>query len=88
MNSKILVETKCQDYGQNPNCLGDIDEKFTMRFDDLKESPVYWCTNCGVLAAKMMKLLEQAFKTKDPEFAQELETLIAQAEEDTKARRS
>jgi len=45
---------------------------FTMRFDDLGEEPLLWCTTCGPFAKRMAKALTQAFET-EAGFAEKLE---------------
>jgi len=53
-----MIETKkvCKDYGE-PGCLEEVDERFTMNFDDIGEEPVYWCSNCGQRAKELEALL-------------------------------
>jgi hypothetical protein len=43
-----------------------------MRFDDLGEEPLLWCTTCGPFAKRMAKALTQAFET-EAGFAEKLE---------------
>lgn len=59
-----------------PNgCLGIADSRYTMRFDDIGEEPLYWCTFCGIQAEAMNKALLKAFKAR-PELAGELRKAI------------
>lgn len=51
------IEKKCRDYGEAEDCLGDIDEAFTMIYDDIGEDPLYWCSHCGPRAAEMQEAL-------------------------------
>lgn len=53
----VTIEARCHDYGEE-GCLGVVDEAFTMRFDDIGEEPIRWCSHCGPKAAKMNKLVE------------------------------
>lgn len=52
----------CRDFGR-PGCESIPDDRFTMRFDDIGESPIYWCTHCGLEAFKINKAIENAMKT-------------------------
>lgn len=45
-------------------CLGISDSRYTMRFDDIGEKPIYWCTPCGIQAKAMDKALEAALQTR------------------------
>ena len=70
----------CNDYGDNPACLKTVDERFTMRFDDLGAEPIYWCGHCGPEAKAMIAVLEHACEERGPEFVAELEAEISNAE--------
>lgn len=67
---------RCQDDKQGkPGCLGIADSRFTMRFDDIGEAPIYWCSSCGAKAIAMNKALQQAFETR-PGFFEELRAAV------------
>jgi predicted nucleic acid-binding Zn ribbon protein len=51
-----------------------------MRFDDIGEEPIYWCTFCGEQAKAMDKVIQAAFANR-PEFAAEFEKAINDANE-------
>lgn len=88
MAETIIVEIKCKDFGDRPECLGEIDEKYTMRFDDIGEEPIRWCSFCGTEANRILGLLESALKERGPVFSKLAQTLIEAAEEETKAKQS
>ena len=46
-----------------------------MRFDDIGEEPIYWCTFCGKEAQAMNEAIQKAFKTR-PNFAEEFKEAI------------
>jgi hypothetical protein len=50
-----------------------------MRFDDIGENPIYWCTFCGPQAQKMNEAISKSFST-DPNFAAKFEKAINEAE--------
>ena len=50
----------CRNYGERPDCLGEIDERFTMNFDDIGELPLYWCSRCGADSHTMNEALLKA----------------------------
>ena len=70
---------KCRDFGDRPGCLGEIDERYTMRFDDIGEPPIYWCSHCGSEAQAIDGLLMKAFETR-PGFQQKFAQAIQDAE--------
>jgi len=74
MNEKI-----CRDYGDRPDCLKVADERYTMRFDDLGEPPIYWCAKCGPEANALNDALTEALETRGPEFKQEISEAIDEA---------
>lgn len=53
-------EQFCHDCGAP----ADLDQ--TMRFDDIGEPPIYWCTACGEQNNALNEVLQE--KLKDPEF--------------------
>lgn len=69
----------CRDYGDRPGCLGEADERWTMRFDDIGEKPIYWCAFCGPDAHAMGAALTEALETRGPEFATEVDEAIVEA---------
>ncbi len=71
---------KCHDFGDRPDCLGVVDERYTMRFDDLGEPPIYWCARCGPEASTMIAALTEALEMRGPDFAAELQDAIGAAE--------
>lgn len=75
------MQHKCRDYGDPdaPLCLGDIDERYTMRFDEIGEPPIYWCTRCGPLAHAMDKELMHALEH-EPGFEEKFAAAIADEE--------
>lgn len=69
--------TKCNDYGDPdvPECLGEPDPRYVMKFDDVGEAPLQWCAACGPRAHKMSDAIHEAFET-DAGFAAKLEAAI------------
>ncbi len=71
---------RCRDERDGrPGCLGEADDRYTMRFDDIGEAPIHWCAACGPEAHAVNAALDHAFKTR-PGFAKELERAIDEAE--------
>lgn len=64
----------CRDFGR-PGCCAIPDTRYTMRFDDIGEEPIYWCTCCGKQAVEMNAAIEEAFKTR-PGFEEEFKNAI------------
>ena len=52
------------------------DERFTMRFDDIGEPPIYWCASCGAEAQAINELITRAFDERGPGFAKEFAEAI------------
>jgi hypothetical protein len=74
----------CQDYGDNPACLRDADEHYTMDYRDVEGGGyIYWCAHCGPIAHKMKLAIEEAFIER-PGFTEEFEQAIQEAEVDRK----
>ncbi len=69
----------CRDYGEAPNCLGTIDERYTMSFADIGQPSLYWCTNCGRRAHAVTAALSKRFE-EDPDFGEKLRTAIEEVE--------
>ena len=69
----------CNDYGDREGCLGEADERYTMRFDDIGEEPIYWCAFCGPTAHAMEQVIATALQERGPAFQKELTELIEQA---------
>lgn len=67
----------CKDFGDPdvPECLGEADERYTMRFDDIGEPPLHWCAFCGPRTQVLNEALQNAFATRVG-FAGELEAAI------------
>jgi hypothetical protein len=72
----------CRDYGDRPGCKRDADERYTMRFDDIGEQPIYWCAHCGPDAHAISAALDHALKTRGPQFAAEVDAAIDEAREE------
>jgi len=71
----------CNDYGDAPHCLGEIDEQYTMDFTDIGEGYIYWCSKCGSLAHAMQGAIEEAFETREgftEDFRSAIETALAE----------
>ncbi len=60
MKFKALDQTKCRDSGE-PGCLEIVDPEFEMRFDDIGEAPLQWCSHCGARARVMGQMLDDGF---------------------------
>ncbi len=66
---------KCRECGE------PADERYTMNFEDVEPGRfLYWCAVCGIEAKKINALLEEALATRGPEFVEELEAAISEAE--------
>jgi len=83
---KAIVETfergttmnLCKNYLDTtapPGCRMMADERYTMRFDDIGEEPIYWCAACGPLVQEIDALIDEAFETR-PGFAEEFRDAI------------
>lgn len=81
-------ETRCQNYGQRPECLRDPDPQYTMNFDDIGESPIYWCSFCGPESEVLSNALTRAIEEGGPEFAVKLERAITEAEYEKRSNQS
>lgn len=86
--NKIIIEIKCRDFGERPGCLGEPDERFTMRFDEIGEPPLYWCSRCGPEAKAMNEAFTKAIRERGPEFRKIAEDAIKKAEERKNGRQS
>ncbi len=71
----------CNDYGDRPGCLGTVDDRYTMVFN---EGTIYWCAFCGPDAQMMNEALTNALETRGPEFQKELSDAIEEASRKTK----
>jgi hypothetical protein len=63
----IIDKKVCNDLGDNIACLGTIDERYTMLFDDIGQPPIYWCSHCGPEAHEQYKLLMDVCERGGPE---------------------
>lgn len=71
--------TYCQNYGDSPDCLGKIDERWTMNFTDVQPGAfLKWCSVCGPKAHVMDKAIQKAFIER-PNFAENFEEAINKA---------
>ncbi len=68
----------CQDYGA-PDCLGTIDDRYTMSFADIGQPSIYWCANCGPRAHSLNEALSKRFE-EDPDFCEKLRAAIEEVE--------
>lgn len=76
----------CKDYGDNPSCLKDTDERYTMDFSDVPDGGfIYWCAYCGPIAHNMQAAINEAFLTR-PDFADELKAAIDKVQEENKSK--
>ena len=71
----------CNDYGDRPGCLRDADDRYTMRFDDIGEPPIYWCAFCGPEAHSLEKAITNAIETRGSEFVEKFSDAIKEAQE-------
>ena len=55
--------TYCNDAGK-PGCLTIADPAWVMRFDDIGEPPIHWCSVCGPEAHAMEAALMEAMETR------------------------
>ena len=69
----------CHDYGDAKDCLGAIDEQYTMRFDEVGEEPLYFCSVCGKRAQWFESSIMKAFAER-PEFFDEFKAAIEKAQ--------
>lgn len=70
----------CRDYLERPGCLGQADERYTMRFDDIGEEPLHWCSHCGPEVQAQLRTLERAFETRGPVFLAQFSDAIENVE--------
>ena len=73
----------CHDYGDAPDCLKVIDERFTMDFRDIGEGCLYFCAKCGERAKMMNEAINRAFQTR-PGFEDDFRAAIENARSNTK----
>ena len=66
----------CRDFGR-PMCCSIPDPRYTMRFDEIGEEPIYWCTYCGKQAAMIDNAISDAFETR-PGFVEEFRKAISE----------
>jgi hypothetical protein len=59
----------CRDFGE-PHCKGEIDERYTLNFDDIGQPPIYFCSSCGPFWNKVADNLVKVLKTRGTEFAE------------------
>lgn len=70
----------CNDYGDEPACLGEADARYTMDYRDVPDGGlIHWCAFCGPRAHGMKALIERALDD-DPGFAAEFGQAIENAE--------
>jgi len=62
------------------DCGALADPEYTMDFTDAEGAYIYWCSTCGPEAKAMNDALDEAFKTRGPGFAKELEAALDKAE--------
>lgn len=77
----IPVEIKCRDFGRE-GCLGEPDPRYTMRFDDIGEPPLYWCTACGPGAHALTEAFTAALQERGAEFRAKVEAAVEAAKND------
>lgn len=80
----MIGEHTCRDFGERPGCLREPDPAFEMRFDDLGEPPIQWCSHCGPDAHALHRAIEKALRV-DKTFAKRFEAAIGEAEASRKA---
>lgn len=80
------IKQVCRDHGR-PGCLEVPDERYTMRFDDIGEEPIYWCTHCGPEAHALNDIIVAAFKA-NPAFYERAKELIEKAEAENEGSRN
>lgn len=74
------MKKMCRGHGDRPDCLGEADERFTMNFDDIGESPLHWCARCGADARAMEAALLKTAREKGAPFVKRFSELIDEAE--------
>lgn len=71
----------CNDYGQDPACLGEADPKFTMDFTMVEKGAyIHWCSHCGPRAKKLSDAIDQACDERGPGFIAELRAELDEVE--------
>lgn len=71
----------CQDYGDNPECLGEADPEYTMDYTDVEPGAyIHWCSHCGLVAHMMEKLICE-LSANDPTFVDRFEKAITEVEQ-------
>jgi hypothetical protein len=78
MTIKIENLDRCN-YDED-GCVGTIDEKYTVNFDDIGELPVKFCGVCGPKAHKRLNDFLNVMRKADPDIFTAVEKLIADAE--------
>ena len=73
------MKVYCQHYGEKIGCLGEPDDQYIMRFDEIGGPPIHWCSFCGPDAHKINEALEEALE--DPETRNNFAKMVREAEE-------
>ena len=76
----MAEQNYCNDYGDAPDCLKDIDPKYTMDFTNINKGYIYWCTKCGTKAQIISGLLTEAMNTQKG-FTEKFRELVDKAHE-------
>jgi hypothetical protein len=84
MKQDVLTgKLHCRDYGDNPDCLGEVDPVYTIDFSDIGEGQILWCSHCGPIAHGMQAAIEEACRTR-PGFIEEFDKILTLEEEKAK----
>lgn len=75
----MTPEKICNDFGDRVGCLREADSRYTMRFDDIGEEPIHWCEFCGPEAHRLAESLDNALRTRGPEFQKKATMILEQA---------
>jgi hypothetical protein len=70
------VSEKCRDAYERPGCLIEADERYTMRFDDIGEPPIYWCATCGPETQRIDQVLTEKLRSGGEKFAEQYRDAI------------
>lgn len=70
----------CKDYPERPGCLKEVDERWTLSFEDVNLGYIYFCSNCGPPNHELASMLEEALAS-GRITAKELDDAISEQEQ-------
>ncbi len=79
------AKTYCNDYGDAPDCLGEVDPAYDMDYTDVEPGAVFrWCRVCGERARAWSELITKTCETR--EGFEKLDAAVTRAQEEARHR--